>query len=184
MDELSIVTKATADAHTLIIGYRVTNNSSRDAYLLNRLYRSTPHWDMSSDVAFVEFDFNSGMLRVSKRIPITPPGMTVTMPYAPYVTPVRAHSTFSELIHLPTSCSRVQAIRQQRTFARESTQTGSLSCAGLGGAILLARRRHNGRAKRNTRHVGRVSKNAARFETRFWIPALCPRFNRHPSGSA
>jgi hypothetical protein len=101
MPDLSFVVKATADQKTLTVGYRVVNSSGRDAYLLNRLYRSTPEWLMSPDVVFVDFDRAAAVARLSKRIPATPPGVNVTMPYTPFVSPVRANATFSEVIRLP-----------------------------------------------------------------------------------
>lgn len=101
MPDFSFVVKATADQKTLTVGYRLVNNSGRDAYLLNRLYRSTPEWLMSPDVVFVDFDRSAGVAHLSKRIPPTPPGVNVTMPYTPFVSPIRANATFSEVIHLP-----------------------------------------------------------------------------------
>jgi hypothetical protein len=101
MPDLSFVVKATADQKTLSVGYRVVNKSGRDAYLLNRLYRSTPEWLMSPDVVFIDFDRPAAVAHLSKRIPATPSGVNVTMPYTPFVSPVRANATFSEVIRLP-----------------------------------------------------------------------------------
>ena len=101
MDDLTFEVRAAVKDQQLVAGYRVTNHSRRDAYLLNRLYRSTPVWSVSSDIAFVEFDRASSLVQVSKRIPTLPPGMTANHPYKPFVTPVRSGQSFSEVIRLP-----------------------------------------------------------------------------------
>lgn len=101
MDDLTFVVRAAVKDQQLVAGYRVTNQSRRDVYLLNRLYRSTPAWSVSGDIAFVEFDRPASLVSVSKRIPTLPAGMTPTHPYKPFVTPVRSRQSFSEVIRLP-----------------------------------------------------------------------------------
>lgn len=100
MSDLTFEAKAAVSGQQLVLGYRVTNRSRRDVYLLNRLYRSTPAWRMSPDIAFVEFDQPAATVRVSKRIPFLPAGVKAASPYIPFVTPIRAQQSFSEIIRL------------------------------------------------------------------------------------
>lgn len=89
-----------ADDH-LVLRYRVNNSGPVDAYLLNRLYRTSPEWSMSPDVVYVEFEREKEIVWLSKRLADLPSGVDITAPVAPFVTPVRAGSSFTEDVHVP-----------------------------------------------------------------------------------
>lgn len=89
-----------ADDH-LLLRYRVNNNGPVDVYLLNRLYRTTPEWDMSPDVVYIELDRRTQTVWFSKRLADLPAGVNVTAPVAPFVTPLRAGASFTEDVRVP-----------------------------------------------------------------------------------
>jgi hypothetical protein len=84
----------------LVLTYRVTNKSKRDVYLLNRLFRSTPEWEMTPNIIYVELDSAARTVILSKKLADMPSGLRITTPVAPFVTPLRAGSSFSEEVHL------------------------------------------------------------------------------------
>jgi hypothetical protein len=85
----------------LLLDYQVSNPTSRDAYLLNRLYRTTPEWTMSPDVIYVHLDRAAGTIWLNKKLADLPKDIYITSPVAPYVTPLRAGGTFREQVHIP-----------------------------------------------------------------------------------
>lgn len=100
-DALNLSTTFTVGQAELVLVYEVANRSSRDAYLLNRLYRSEPRWDMSPNVVYVELDPRTETVLLSKKLADLPAGISVTTPVAPFVTPLRAGSTFREEVRIP-----------------------------------------------------------------------------------
>ena len=82
----------------LVLRYTVQNNGERDLYLLNRLLESAPP-EMGPAFAYVELDPGARIVEVIKNIPASG-GASPTSLIAPYVTPVRAGSTFSEEVRL------------------------------------------------------------------------------------
>jgi hypothetical protein len=109
-----------ADDH-LLLRYRVNNNGPVDAYLLNRLYRTTPEWSMSPDIVYVEFERRTETIWFSKRLADVPPN--VTAPVAPYVTPVRAGASFTEDVRVPLPVGEYQEYgpREPAAETRERT---------------------------------------------------------------
>jgi hypothetical protein len=85
----------------LVLAYEVRNSGSRDAYLLNRLYRTTPVWDISPDVVYAHLDSSTRTVRLVKKVADLPTGVHVTAPVAPFVTPLRAGGTFRERVRVP-----------------------------------------------------------------------------------
>ena len=88
-------------ADHLVLTYEVVNADHRDAYLLNRLYRTVPAWDISPDIIYVHLDPGAEAVCLSKQLAELPTGFTVTAPVAPFVTPVRAGSSFREEVKVP-----------------------------------------------------------------------------------
>lgn len=101
MADLTLVLQAEVRADQLVLRYTVRNGLAQDAYLLNRLYTSSPP-RMSPDIAYVELEAASRVVRVFKGLAPIPSGPTSgpTAPVAPYVTPVRAGATFSEFVRI------------------------------------------------------------------------------------
>jgi hypothetical protein len=99
-EDLKLATTLAVSKTDLVVVYEVTNRTSRDAYLLNRLYRRLPHWDMSPNIVYAELDPRTETVLLSKRIADMPQGIYVTTPVAPYVTPLRAGSTFREEVRI------------------------------------------------------------------------------------
>jgi hypothetical protein len=89
-----------ADDH-LVLRYRVNNSGPVDAYLLNRLFRTSPEWSLSPDVVYVELDHDAQTVWLSKRLADLPEGVNITAPVAPFVTPVRAGASFTEDVRVP-----------------------------------------------------------------------------------
>lgn len=85
----------------LILDYEVRNETSRDAYLLNRIYRQVPAWKMGPDVVYVQLVPGTTTVRLMKKIDDLPQGVNVTAPVAPFVTPLRAGATFKERVTVP-----------------------------------------------------------------------------------
>lgn len=89
-----------ADQH-LVLDYEVRNGTPRDVYLLNRLYRSMPTWHLGPDVIYIELVPGTKTVRLTKKLADLPKGVNVTSPVAPFVTPLRAGSTFHETVRIP-----------------------------------------------------------------------------------
>lgn len=85
----------------LILRYTVTNPTSGDAYLLNRLYRTAPLRQMSADIIYIHIDAKNETVWLNKKLADLPTGVRVATPVAPYVTPLRAGSSFEETVHIP-----------------------------------------------------------------------------------
>jgi hypothetical protein len=85
----------------LVLRYKVTNPTSRDAYLLNRLFRTAPVWQMTPDIIYIHLDPKPETVWLNKKLADLPKGVRVTAPVAPYVTPLRAGSSFEEEAHIP-----------------------------------------------------------------------------------
>lgn len=85
----------------LALDYEVRNGAARDVYLLNRLYRSTPAWQMGPDVVYIELVPGTKTVRLFKKLADLPKGVNVTSPVAPFVTPLRAGGTFHEIVRIP-----------------------------------------------------------------------------------
>jgi hypothetical protein len=89
------------EAQELVLNYEVTNRDRRDIYLINRLYRSMPVWDMSANVIYVHLDAGNQTVWLNKKIPDIPKDVLVNSPVAPFITPVRAGSDFREEVRIP-----------------------------------------------------------------------------------
>jgi len=85
----------------LVLEYQVRNRSSRDAYLLNRLYRSAPKWQLTPDLIYVELVPGTRTIHLFKKLPDLPNNVNVAAPVAPFVTPVRAGEEFRETVRIP-----------------------------------------------------------------------------------
>lgn len=93
----------------LVLVYEVVNGDARDVYLLNRLYRTLPAWEMTANVIYIHFLPEKKTVWLSKKLADLPQGGTITAPVAPYVTPVRAGAVFRETVLIPLP---VQEYRQ------------------------------------------------------------------------
>jgi hypothetical protein len=98
---LTLNARFTLEGDRLVLRYEVLNRDARDAYLLNRLYRSSPQWEMTPDVIYTHLDPNTGTIWLNKKLADLPPGARITAPVAPYVTPVRAGQAFREEVRIP-----------------------------------------------------------------------------------
>jgi hypothetical protein len=100
----------------LILVYEVANQSPRDAYLLNRLYRTEPKWDMSPHVIYVHLDHKTETIWLNKKLPDLPAGARITAPVAPFVTPLRAGASFREEVKVPLP------VREYRQYSLDSEE--------------------------------------------------------------
>jgi hypothetical protein len=89
------------EAQELVLRYEVSNRDRRDVYLMNRLYRSIPVWDMSANVVYVHLDAGNRTVWLNKKTPDIPSDVLVNAPVAPFITPVRAGSAFREEVRIP-----------------------------------------------------------------------------------
>ncbi|HME42126.1 MAG TPA: hypothetical protein VKF36_03485 [Syntrophorhabdales bacterium] len=85
----------------LVLHYKVTNPTKRDAYLLNRLYRTAPVRQMTADIIYIHLDAKNETVWLNKKLADLPIGVRSATPVAPYVTPLRAGSSFEERVHIP-----------------------------------------------------------------------------------
>jgi hypothetical protein len=99
----------------LVVQYTVINHAERDLYLLNRLYRSTPEWTITPDIVYVELEPTNRVVLLSKKLADLPEGVSVTMPVAPFVSPVRGMTSFTEEVRIPIP---VQQYRQYSITSR------------------------------------------------------------------
>ena len=101
MAELTLALQAEVQRDQLVLRYAVHNGLAQDVYLLNRLFTSLPP-RLSPDIAYVELEAASGLVRVFKGLAPIPgtPTSGPTAPVAPYVTPVRAGASYSEIVRL------------------------------------------------------------------------------------
>jgi len=106
---LKMSAKLHLTADHLVLAYEVVNPDTRDAYLLNRLYRTVPAWDLSADVIYIHLDPKTETVWLNKKLADLPDGDRITSPVAPFVTPLRAMSSFREKVKLPLP---VQEYRQ------------------------------------------------------------------------
>ena len=98
MDDLRLDILTTLEDGALVIRYGVDNLSARDLYLLNRVHDRA--LEPRQDLCYVELDTEHRLVHVYKDIPPIPHGRAPTMPYAPYVTPVRSHKRFGEVVRI------------------------------------------------------------------------------------
>ncbi len=99
-DTLDLSAAFTLQGNNLVLDYRVSNHATRDVYLLNRLYRTTPQWDMSPDLIYIHLDPTTETVWLNKKIANLPSGVLVNAPVSPFVTPVRAGASFHEQVHI------------------------------------------------------------------------------------
>jgi len=98
MPELRVLTKLEQVGGLLVLSYGVDNQTNRDVYLLNRVHDQSLR--TSPDLVYVEFNREQRLVSAYKKIPAIPPGLSPTMPAAPYVTPLRAGKRFMESIRI------------------------------------------------------------------------------------
>ncbi|RJP73282.1 MAG: hypothetical protein C4524_14980 [Candidatus Zixiibacteriota bacterium] len=100
--------------------YQVRNTGDRDCYLLNRIYKTYPRWNINPDIIYVYFQ-EYGIVHLMKAIPPVPPDVSPTSLMAPYVTPVRAGQVFSETVHLELPLQEYQeyALREPQEKAQK-----------------------------------------------------------------
>ncbi len=84
----------------LVLDYQVANRALRDVYLLNRLYRTAPHWDISPDLVYVNLDLATETVWLYKKVADLPTDRSVNVPVSPFVTPVLAGGVFREQVHV------------------------------------------------------------------------------------
>jgi hypothetical protein len=99
-------------ADHLVLAYEVVNPDTRDAYLLNRLYRQVPDWEMGPDVVYVHLDPTTETVWLNKKLADLPEGVAIYSPVAPFVTPLRAGSSFREEVKVPLP------VRDYRQYGR------------------------------------------------------------------
>lgn len=100
-DSIGFSAEFAVDGSELLLRYEVTNRDRRDLYLLNRLYRTTPEWELGPDVIYVHLDPERRTVWLNKKISDIPEGVLVNAPVAPFVTPVRAGDSFREEVRIP-----------------------------------------------------------------------------------
>jgi hypothetical protein len=103
MKEPTIQLTASIEKNSLRLRYEVFNSGSKDLYLLNRLFRTSPKPEMSPNLAYVEFSKDLKTAHIKKGIAAFPEnaGSGPTAPVSPYVSAVRAGSHFIETFELP-----------------------------------------------------------------------------------
>jgi len=121
--DISMTTRVARDGDQLLVGYEVYNRSSHDIYLLNRLYRSSPAWRMDPSVVYVRLDKPTATVMLAKRTPDLPEGVSVTAPFSPFVTPVRASQTFRETIALPLPLATYEQYARKHPQPRNTKAT-------------------------------------------------------------
>jgi hypothetical protein len=104
-DSLQLSASFKIEGNDLVLDYEVSNRSARDAYLLNRLYRTMPRWIMTPDIIYIHFDRASKTVWLNKKLADLPVGVSVTAPVAPYISPVRAGGSFREQVRIPLPVS-------------------------------------------------------------------------------
>lgn len=98
MNDVRFSVLPTIKGDALVIRYEVENLSSRDMYLLNRVHDRA--FEPQQDLSYIEVDPEHRLVHAYKDIPPIPAGRAPTMPYASFVTPVRSHKRFAELIRI------------------------------------------------------------------------------------
>ncbi len=98
---LAMQARFTVAAEHLVLDYEVRNGTPRDVYLLNRLYRTTPLWQMGPDLVYIQLIPGTKTVQLFKKLADLPKGVNVTSPVAPFVTPLRAGRTFHETVRIP-----------------------------------------------------------------------------------
>lgn len=101
MNGLTLSTAFEVQPAHLVLRYEVTNHAARDAYLLNRLFRTTPQWNISPDVIYVHLEPETETVWLNKKLADIPSGVNVAAPVAPFVTPLRAGTLFRETVRVP-----------------------------------------------------------------------------------
>jgi hypothetical protein len=100
-EQLEFNTQITYKDKTLFVEYSVKNNSDRDVYLVNQVYKVTPAWDIGPHVVYIKLNVDKRQIEVFKKLPDIPSDKQVVSPVSPFVTPVRAGEEFSETIKIP-----------------------------------------------------------------------------------
>jgi hypothetical protein len=121
--ELPFHTRLEVTAKVLLLHYAVENRGSRDAYLLNRVHDQS--LQTSPDLVYIELAHEQRVVRAYKNIPPIPPGMSPTMPAAPYVTPVRAGQSFRETVRMAVP------VREYSAYAAVPEHGRTVQYAGL-----------------------------------------------------
>jgi hypothetical protein len=109
---INLRASAKIESGALVIDYEVSNDGDVDIYLLNRLFDAV-EGKLSPDIAYVALDNSAHIVEVRKVLADIPTP-NPTSPVAPYVTPVRAHGHFSEVIHLRLPVRRYQQYESNR----------------------------------------------------------------------
>jgi hypothetical protein len=112
---LELSTDFKLQENSLILDYKVSNHASRDVYLLNRLYRSIPEWDMSPNLVYIHLDPATKTVWLNKKIADLPSDFLVNVPVSPFVTTVRAGKVFREEVQVALP---VREYRQYNPGAR------------------------------------------------------------------
>jgi hypothetical protein len=98
---IELSARFTIEAQELVLSYEVSNRSQQDIYLINRLYRSSPVWELNANIIYVYLDTRTRAVWLNKKIPDIPKGVLVNSPVAPFITPVRAGTNFREDVRIP-----------------------------------------------------------------------------------
>ena len=122
MSELRLQTRLEHAGNSIVVHYRVENNTPRDAYLLNRV--SDASMRTRPDLIYIDLDHASRIVHTFKKIPDIPRGINVSMPTAPYVTPLRAGQTFEESVHIPLPIREFRAYTPIPQNGREVVYLG------------------------------------------------------------
>ena len=107
----------------LIFTYEVINHSHRDVYLINKLYRTSPDWDISPNVIYIKLELESEAVILSKKLADIP--QYVSTPVAPFVTPLRAGQSFQEQVQIPLPIREYQQYSNRYSSA-ESKARGAV----------------------------------------------------------
>jgi hypothetical protein len=101
-DKLTLTTSFALEGQELVLRYEVHNGDDRDVYLLNRIPGMPPERNLSTNNIYIGVDRASRTVKLYKRIPgYRGKGTGPTSLVSPYVTPVRAGTTFREEVRLP-----------------------------------------------------------------------------------
>ena len=131
-NQIELSARFEASEAQLSLNYSVTNKSGRDTYLLNRLYRTLPKWELSPNIIYIQLDSTTQTIRLSKKLADIPKDKDVTAPIAPFVTPVRAGTSFEEDVRIPLPVNEYQEYAGNQPDADAPIVTYQSVCLSIG----------------------------------------------------
>lgn len=110
-------------ASELVLSFRVTNNGSVAAYLLNALFhrRGAAGWEVDRNLVYASVDEGS-ILQLKKQLVEVPEDIDVEYPEVPFATPLAPGAVFEETVVIPLPVEPADPYRPQpRTDPYDAT---------------------------------------------------------------